>query len=182
MTGLAEAAAYRGEWDQVIVWATRAIEASPQNPEALRLLADAYAACGDHKEADSQDRRFRELAHSFLRIYDRHWALYCADHNQNLDEAYALAKRDLELRTDAAAYETLAWVAFKKGLQSEAESAIHSALIRKPQTASLFHHAATITQAGGDLRRAESLLNRARDLNPYLVKMTIPAKPSSASN
>jgi tetratricopeptide (TPR) repeat protein len=182
MTGLAEAAAYRCEWDQVIAWATRAIGASPQNPEALKLLAEAYAASGNHKEAECQHRRFQELAHSFLRIYDRHWALYCADHDQNLDEAYALAKRDLELRSDAAAYETLAWVAFKKGLQSEAESAIRSALTSKPQTASLFHHAAIITQAGGDLRGAESLMSRARDLNPYLVKMTSPAKPTSATN
>jgi tetratricopeptide (TPR) repeat protein len=181
MTGLAEAAAFRCEWDQVIVWASRAIEASPQNPEALKLLAEAYAARGDHKETERQRLRFQELAHSFLRIYDRHWALFCADHDQNLDEAYALAKRDLELRTDAAAYETLAWVAFKKGLQSEAESAIRSALARKPQTASFFHHAATITQAGGDLEGAASLLGRARDLNPYLVKMTSPVKPRSAT-
>jgi tetratricopeptide (TPR) repeat protein len=182
MTGLAEAAAFRCEWDQVIVWASRAIEASPQNPEALKLLVEAYAASGDRKEAERQHRRFEQLAHSFPRIYDRHWALYCADHDQNLDEVYALATRDLELRTDAAAYETLAWVTFKKGLQSEAESAIRSALARKPQTASFFHHAAIITQAAGDLRGAESFLGRARDLNPYLVKMTNPAKPRSATN
>jgi tetratricopeptide (TPR) repeat protein len=182
MTGLAEAAAFRCEWDEVIVWASRAIEASPQNPEALKLLAEAYAASGNHNETERQQRRFQELAHSFIRIYDRHWALYCADHDQNLDEAYALAKRDLELRTDSAAYETLAWVAFKKGLQSEAESAIRAALARKPQTASFFHHAAIITQAGGDPRGAESLLSRARNLNPYLVKMTSPPKPRSATN
>ena len=182
MTGLAEAAAFRCEWDQVIVWASRAIEASPQNPEALKLLTEAYSASGDHKEAARQHRKFQDLAHSFPRIYDRHWASYCADHNQNLDEAYALAKSDLELRTDAAAYETLAWVAFKKGLQSEAESAIRSALGRKPQTASFFHHAAIITQSGGDLQGAESFLGRARDLNPCLVKMTSTAKPRSTTN
>jgi hypothetical protein len=73
-------------------------------------------------------------------------------------------------------------VAFKKGLQSEAESAIRSALARKPQTASFFHRAAIITQAGGNLRGAESFLGRARDLNPYLVKMTDPAKAKSATN
>jgi tetratricopeptide (TPR) repeat protein len=182
MTGLAEAAAFRCERDQVVVWASRAIEAAPQNPEALKLLVEAYAASGDHKAAERQHRRFEELAHSFPRIYDRHWALYSADHDQNLDEAYALATRDLELRTDAAAHETLAWVAFKKGLQSEAQEAIRSALARKPQTASFFHRAAIITQAGGDHRGAESFLGRARDLNPYLVKMTDPAKPRSATN
>jgi tetratricopeptide (TPR) repeat protein len=170
MTGLAEAAAYRGKWNEVKLWASQAIGACPQNPEALRLLADASTAAGDNKEAERQHQRFRELVASFPRIYDRHWARCCADHHHDLDQAYALAKRDLELRTDAGAYETLAWVAFNKGLQSEAESAVRSGLARQPQSASFFHHASTIARAGGDLRSGESFLARARTLNPYVVK------------
>ena len=99
MTGLAEAAALRGEWDEVIAWGTRAIGASPQNPEALKLLAEAYTAIGDRENAGRQHRRFKELAHSFPRIYDRHWALFCADNDRDLDEAYTLAKKDLNRRT-----------------------------------------------------------------------------------
>lgn len=182
MTGLAEAAAFRGEWEEVIAWASKAIEASPQNPEALKLLYEAYFASGDRDKAERENRRFKELAHSFPRIYDRHWAMFCADNGEDLDEAYTLAKKDLQLRQDAGGYETLAWVAYKKGLGSEAKSAIRAALDRKRPTAALFMHAATVVRREGDLPAAESLLARAKELNPYLVKMTRPAESSAPTN
>src|SRR5262249_30024150 len=51
MTGLAEAAAWRGEWDEVVAWGRRAVEASPRDPEALALLAEAFAKLGQKEEA-----------------------------------------------------------------------------------------------------------------------------------
>jgi tetratricopeptide (TPR) repeat protein len=180
MTGLAEAAASRRDWDEVITWGRRAIEASPQNPEALALLFEASSAIGDGEEADRLARRFKELAHSSPRIYDRHWALFCADHGRDLDEAYALAKKDLELRQDAGAYDTLAWVSYKKGLQAEAESAMRLALDRNPRDASSFLHAEAIARAGGDLKQADAFLARARELNPYLVKLARSSGPATA--
>jgi tetratricopeptide (TPR) repeat protein len=180
MTGLAEAAALRGEWDEVITWGRRAVEAAPKNPEALALLVEAASATGDGPEADRLARQFQELAHSFPRIYDRHWALFCADHGRDLDEAHALAKKDLELRQDAGAYDTLAWVSFKKGLRAEAESAMRLALDRSPRDAATFLHAEAIARAGGDLKQADALLARARALNPYLVKSTRSSKPAAA--
>jgi tetratricopeptide (TPR) repeat protein len=177
MTGLAEAAAWRGEWDEVVSWGRRAVEASPQNPEALALLAEAAARLGDQAEAERRVRQLDELAHSFPRIYDRHWALFCADHHRNRDEAYALAKKDLELRQDVGAYDALAWTAFKKGLLAEAEAALHSALERRPQTAMFFCHAETIARAGGQLAQADVFRARARELNRYVIKAAEPAKP-----
>jgi tetratricopeptide (TPR) repeat protein len=182
MTGLAEAAAFRGEWEDVIAWASRAIEASSQNPEALRLLHEAYSAVGDREQAEREYRRFKELARSFPRVYDRHWAMFCADIGRDLEGAYSLAKNDLQLRQEPGAYETLAWVAFKKGLRSEAESAIRTALERKPTTSSFFLHAATIARSAGDVRGAESLLARAKALNPYLVKTSDQARPSASTD
>jgi Tfp pilus assembly protein PilF len=107
--------------------------------------------------------------------------MFCADNGRDLDEAYTLAKKDLELRQDAGAYETLAWVAFKKGLRAEAESAIGQAMARQQPTASILLHASEIARSGGDLQRAETLLARARRLNPYLVKMARPAGQSGAT-
>jgi tetratricopeptide (TPR) repeat protein len=182
MTGLAEAAAFRGEWEEVISWAGKAIETSPQNPEALSLLYEAYSALGARDKAEGEFRRFRQLAHSFPRIYDRHWAMFCADNGRDIDEAYTLAKRDLQLRQDPGGYETLAWVAYKKGLGSEARSAIRSALDRKRPTASVFVHAATIAKSEGDLTAADSLLARARGLNPYLVRKVRMVKPSASTS
>ena len=170
MTGMAEAANWRGDHEGTVAWARKAIEIAPQNPEALRLAGEAYAAMGKAREADEQYRLLEALAHSFPRIYDRHWVLFCADNDRNLDEALALARKDLELRQDVHAYDTLAWACYKKGLLPEAGRMMEKALARGTQEAPLIHHAAIIARASGDRARADSLLARARALNPYLVK------------
>ena len=182
MTGLAEAAAWRGDWEGAIARGREAIAACPQNPEILRLLGDAYAELGKAEEAEEQYRLLKELARSFPRIYDRHWVLFCADTGRELDEALALARKDLELRQDVHAFDTLAWVCFKKGLQREAEATMPKALARGTQDASLFHHAGLIARAGGDRAEAEEHLARARALNPYLMKAEDVAKPASGKD
>ena len=182
MTGMAEAATWRGDHQGAIDWGRKAIQLAPQNPEALRLVGDACAAMGKTREADDQYRLLKELAHSFPRIYDRHWVLFCADHGRDLDEALALAREDLELRHDIHAYDTLAWACFQKGLLPEADRMMEKALARGTQEASLFHHAGMIARAVGDRARAESLLARARTLNPYLMKVVNAAPDAPGRN
>ena len=170
MTGMAEAAAWRGDHAGAASWASKALAISSQNPEALRLLGEAFAGMGKAREADEQFRLLRELAHSFPRIYDRHWILFLADEGRDLDEALALARKDLQLRHDIHAHDTLAWACFKKGLLDEAGREMALAMARGTQEASLFLHAGTIARAQGDPARAEALLARARTLNPYSMK------------
>jgi tetratricopeptide (TPR) repeat protein len=169
MTGLAEAASSRRDWQGAITWGRMAIETSPQNPEALRTLGDAYAELGRTPEAEQQYQLLEQLAHSFPRIYDRHWALFCADKGRQLDEALTLARKDLELRRDVHAYDTLAWVCFKKHLQKEAESAMEKALAQGSSDARLFYHAGMIARAGGDQDRAKEYFARARAINPIVM-------------
>ncbi len=170
MTGMAEAANWRGDHEATIAWGRKALAICSQNPEALRLVGEAYAAQGKSAEADEQYRLLEVLAHSFPRIYDRHWVLFCADNDRNLDEALTLARKDLELRHDVHGYDTLAWICFKKGLLPEASRIMEKALERGTQEAPLLHHASVIARATGDKARADELLARARDLNPYLVQ------------
>jgi len=175
MTGLAEAATWRGDWAAAIDWGAKAIAIAPQNPEALKLIGEAHAARGETEAAEREFKRLETLAHSFPRIYDRHWALFCADHGRDLDQALALARKDLELRKDIHGHDALAWVAFKNGLQAEAEAAMKLALARGTEEAPLFHHAGVIARAGGDPDRAEGFFAKARALNPYLMKAAEPA-------
>jgi tetratricopeptide (TPR) repeat protein len=170
MTGLAESAAFRDDWKGVISWAGRALELAPQNPEAIILCIEAHTAQGQKEAAEQQRQALKNLAHSFPRIYDRHWARFCADHDTDLDEALDLARKDLELRKDIQAHDTLAWVAFKKGLPSDANSAIRAALGRWTADASLYYHATLIARAAKDPATAASYLARARSLNPHLAK------------
>jgi tetratricopeptide (TPR) repeat protein len=171
MTAMAEAAAWRGDWRVAIERGTRAVEVSPQNPAAIKLLVDARAALGQHGEAERQRRRLEGLARSFPRIYDRNWAMFCADHGGDLDEALALARKDLELRHDIHAYDTLAWVCFQKGMLAEAESAMRKALGRGTREATLFYHAGMIARAAGEPGRARDYFTRARDINPHSIPL-----------
>ena len=79
MTGMAEAAVFRGDWASAREWCRQALVIGPQNPEALRLLGEAHAALGQKAEAEAAYGRFAFLARSFPRIYDRHWIVFCAD-------------------------------------------------------------------------------------------------------
>jgi tetratricopeptide (TPR) repeat protein len=171
MTGMAEAAAWRGDWRGAIEWGMKAVEISPQNPTALKLLGDAYGALGQNTDADRQYHLLKELAHSFPRIYDRNWALFCAENGSDLNEALALARKDLELRRDIHAYDTLAWVYLKKGMLAEAETAMQQSLSRGTREAVLLYHAGMIARAAGDTARAKDYFSRARDINPHSVPL-----------
>lgn len=173
MTGMAEAATARGDWKTVIAWGDKAIAIAPQNPEVLKLLGDAHAALGQQKEAEQQYQLLKELAHSFPRIYDRHWSLFCADNDRDLEEALTLARKDLELRSDVHAYDTLAWVCFKHDMLPEAESALKSALAKGTHDATLFYHAGMISRAAGELVQAKDYFNRARAINPYSIPVSL---------
>ena len=166
MTGLAEAATARRDWQAAVAWGRKAVESSPQNPEAFRILGDAYMALGRTADAEKQYQLLEQLAHSFPRIYDRHWALFCADKGRQLDKALSLARNDLALRQDVHAYDTLAWVCFKKGLQKEAETAMAKALAQRTAEAPLLYHAAMIAHAGGDQVRANAYIARVQAINP----------------
>ena len=117
---------------------------------------------GGPREAEQQYHLLEQLAHSFPRIYDRHWALFCADKGRQLDDALTLARKDLELRQDLHAYDTLAWVCFKKGLQKEAEAAMEKALSQGTAEAPLLYHAAMIARAG-EIRCGPSSTSPALD-------------------
>ncbi len=67
------------------------------------------------------------------------------------------------------AYDTLAWVSVKKGLQKDAEAAIEKALAQGTAEAPLFYHAGMIARAGGDQDRANTYFARARAINPAIV-------------
>jgi tetratricopeptide (TPR) repeat protein len=168
LTGLAEAAAWREDWSAAADWAGKAVAICPQNPEALRILGEAKVKQGKTKEGEEMYQRLESLCRSFPRIYDRHWIMFCADENRDLDQALSMARSDLELRKDVFAYDTLAWVHFKKGRIREAEAAIGLALARGTDSALLYYHAGMIAQAAGAPDRARSLLSHARELNPYL--------------
>src|SRR5437764_581350 len=54
--------------------------------------------------------------------YDRELALFYCNHDRELPKALELAQRDLTLRQDIFAHDTLAWALVKNGRAKEAEA------------------------------------------------------------
>ena len=167
MTGLAEVAAYREDHEGVIDWAGRALAASPENPEALRLLIDAHRAQDQPQRAAAYADRLEQLYRADPRLYGRHWSLYLADEGQRLDEALQIARKDLMRRHDSGAYDALAWVLYQQGRYDGAEAAMQKALAEGARDAGFFHHAGMIARAQDRPDEATAWFGKAQAVNPY---------------
>jgi tetratricopeptide (TPR) repeat protein len=158
---------------RVCVAAKRASEAVPLleraagYPDAHILLGDIYSS---RREAAAAERQYAHAEKLLLDIGDsaRHeLATFYADHGRNIAQAVAWMKDDLRSARDIAAFDTMAWAAFKAGRIEEARAAIEQALRLGTQDARLFHHAGMIYQAAGDAAKGAEYLRRARQVNPY---------------
>lgn len=169
MLGLAKLEAGENHWRQAIDWATRSAAIVP-TPETIALLVDCCAASGDAARA-AENRLVIEAMRSLSRaqgtVYDRQRALYCADHDVHLDEALSLARRELTVRKDVYAYDTLAWVCCRCGRLAEARDASAKAIATGSQDAILFYHRGLIDAAMHDDAGARMNLTKALSLNPY---------------
>src|SRR5262249_20122791 len=90
-----------------------------------------------------------------------------ADHDRKLPEAVERAKKDLEVRQDVYAHDTLAWALCKNGRYEEAAKAMAEALKLGTQDAALFYHAGVIYKGRGDKAKARDYLGKALALNPH---------------
>lgn len=167
MTGLAEVAAYREDHEGVIDWAERVLAVSPENPEALRLLIEAYRAQDEPQKAEAYASDLEALYRAAPRLYGRHWALYLADEGQRLDEALQIIREDLTHRHDSGAYDALAWVLYQQGHYDEAEAAMQKALDQGTRDAGFFHHAGMIARAQDRPDEAAAWFSKAQAVNPY---------------
>ncbi|HLJ56924.1 MAG TPA: hypothetical protein VKT77_17925 [Chthonomonadaceae bacterium] len=168
LAALAKLAAGRSDWPAALRWGRRAAAIVP-TPEVVALLGDAHAAQGDRLAAAEQYRivdTIARIARAQGAIYDRQRALFCADHDRSLDEALALARRELRVRHDVYAYDTLAWVCTRKGLVTEARAATERAMSRSTQDARLFYHAGRCALAAGDTAHARMYLTQALQIDP----------------
>ena len=170
MAGLTKLASIRKDWDQVVKWGSQSIEFVP-NPEIIALVADAFMSKGMTKEAESRYSLIESIAkisYSQGVSYDRQRACYLADHKKNLPEAVSLARRELKVRHDLYAYDTLAWTLCQSGDFKEAEKSMRIALKEGTCDARLFYHASRIFQANGDSQLSKQYSDRAYQLNPSL--------------
>ena len=127
----------------------RAVAIQP-NPEVLGMLADAQTARGEEAAAAAtRDEIFAvEKLGDAQRVNDRLIAVYEADHRVRVADAYAVAKRELAVRDDVYAEDTLAWAAARSGHWDVARAAIARALRYGIEDPRIREHAAEIAAHG----------------------------------
>lgn len=167
MTGLAEVAAYGENWDAVIDFSEKVLDISSEQPEALRLLIDAYRAEDESQRAAAYADSLRVLYEEDVRLYGRHWAMYLADEGKQLGEALRVVRKDLTCRRDVGAYDALAWVLYQQEKYAKAETAMQKALAEGTRSVDFFHHAGLTARAQGEPQKAQKWFEKARSLNAY---------------
>jgi tetratricopeptide (TPR) repeat protein len=137
------------------------------SPETLGILADAQAALGDPTGAAASRAEIdaEEKIGNAQHVNDRLIAVYLADHGERPDDAYAIARRELAVRDDVYAEDTLAWCAARDGKWDVARAAALKALRFDTEDPRLQYHAGVIAQHSGEAAEAVRRFNRALQLN-----------------
>lgn len=166
-TGLARLYAVQHRWQEALEAANQGIELVPL-VETLGYKADAQRGLGDIKGAAETEALIEIVGHlsQVKGIYDRALAVYYTEHGIHLPEALQIAQREVALRDDIYAEDTLAWAAAANGHWQEAQRASQQAIRYGTEDALLLFHAGTIALHCGDRAAAIKQLTQALNLNP----------------
>lgn len=168
LASLGRVLAAQGELDKAIEALQKAFNILPE-PIFAAMLGDIYKVMGKEKEAFQQYELVEQIGRLNKlngALYNRQLNLFYADHDIKLEEAYANAVKEYEIRQDVYGADALAWAAFKVGKLDEAQKMIKEALKLNTQDAKFLYHAAMIAKANGDKKVAQDYLKRVLELNP----------------
>lgn len=166
---LAELNAVRGNLETARQQYLKVIELNPA-PEFYAALADVYEELGNTEKSEE----YRKTAKSSLEKYVdegdvgyyRALANFYADNDIELDKALDLAKKDLELRKEIYAYDTLAWMYYKNKNLDSAKLLIRKALEYGTKDAELYYHAGMIDFRLENYESARNYMNKVLEINP----------------
>jgi hypothetical protein len=166
LTDSARFTAALGRWSDAHGFAERAVRLAP-SPENLGLLADSQERLGDRSAAAATRDEILavERLGNAQHLVDRLLATEYADHGTRLDDAYAIARRELHLRDDVFAEDTLAWSAARAGHWDVARTAAPRAIALNTADARIWYHAGVIAEHDGDARAAAADYRHALGLN-----------------
>jgi tetratricopeptide (TPR) repeat protein len=141
-------------------------EAEPSADTAL-AIGDLCAKLGRAGEAQKYYAAFESLEPGNAAAENdmHHLVAYWTDHDKNLDEALAFARKERARRKDIYTCDTLAWALYKKGMHEEAKAASDEALRLGTRDPRVLYHAGMIAYALGDRARGAEHLRHALALN-----------------
>jgi len=169
IAGLGRVRAAQGNTDEAIKLLTQAVAIMPM-PEFVITLGDLYQSTGQHEAAGQQYK----LVAAIEKLYqtngvdlDMEIALFNADHDQNLNETLALARKAYANRPSIHAADVLAWALYKTGNYDEAQKYSKEALQLETKDALKLFHAGMIALRLGDEAQARAYLEQALTINPH---------------
>ena len=167
LTDSARFSAALARWSDAHRFADRAVRLTP-SPENLGLLADSQEHLGDRTGAVATRDEIVAVEHlgNAQHLVDRLLALEYADHGTRLEDAYAIARRELSLCDDVFAEDTLAWTAARAGHWRAARFAARRSIALNTADARIWYHAGVVAEHDGDARAAVADYRHALALNP----------------
>jgi tetratricopeptide (TPR) repeat protein len=136
-------------------------------PETLGYEADAQRALGDARGARVTEDTIVAIERigNAYKINDRALAIYYAEHHMRPADALAIARRDVAVRDDVFAEDTLAWAFAQAGQWREAQIHADKAVALNTEDARLQYHAGVIALHNGRTAEAAARLRHALDIN-----------------
>jgi tetratricopeptide (TPR) repeat protein len=169
LAGLGRVRAAQGEREQAIEYLNKAVTIMPM-PEFVITLGDLYLTAGDQEAADQQ----YELVAAIEILYrangvdmDMEIALFNADHDRNLEETVALARKAYANRASIHGADALAWALYNTGNYEEAQKYSAEALKLGTKEPLKLFHAGMIALELGHRTQARVYLEEALAINPY---------------
>jgi tetratricopeptide (TPR) repeat protein len=169
LAGLGRVRAAQGDMDEAIQLLNQAVASMPL-PEFVITLGDLYHASNQPEAASQQ----YQLVAAIEKLYrangvdmDMEIALFHADHDQNLEETVALARKAYANRPSIHGADALAWALYKTGAYKEAGEYSAEALKLGTQDSLKLFHAGMIALKLGDKAQAGDYLKQALAINPH---------------
>lgn len=144
---------------------TRLDELSRQDPNnvgALMLAGIIHEQQGDHQAARTSYERLLKVSPDFAPALNN-LAYLCAEHFDEVDRGYELARRARELRPrDPLMADTLGWILYRRGEYNWALSLLQESAERLPDTAEVQYHLGMVHYAMGNEADARAAFVRAQ--------------------
>lgn len=169
LAGLGRVRAAQGDVEEAIEYLNQAVAIMPL-PEFVIALGDLYQASGQQAEANQQYELVAaiEILHRANGVdMDMEIALFNADHDKNMMETFALARKSYENRPSIHGADALAWALYKIGNYEEAQTYAEEALRLGTEDSLKLFHAGMIALKLGDEAQARQYLEEALAINPH---------------
>ena len=169
LAGLGRVRAAQGNMEDAIKLLKQAVRIMPL-PEFVITLGDLYQAAGQQEAADQQYQLVAaiETLHRANGVdMDMEIALFNADHDKNMTETVALARKAYANRPSIHGADALAWALYKTGNYEEARTYAVEALKLGTKDSLKLFHAGMIALELGDKEQARQYLEDALAINPH---------------